>query len=147
MGGGVRVVHTYAGRGISAIRKIKEDAMFCPKCRGEYREGFTRCADCDVPLTAELPPESTESDDVEETATLVEVFSTFNEADISLIKSILDGEEIIYDFQGEFFHQMGISVTPVRLLVPEEQAERVRDILRELDLISKSDEEPSQETE
>jgi hypothetical protein len=116
--------------------------MFCPNCRAEYREGFTRCADCDVPLTAGLPPEPRPSDDVDETATLVEVYSTFNEAEIALIKSILEGEEIIYDFQGEFFHQMGISGTPVRLLVPEEQAERVKDILRELDLVSKGDEEP-----
>jgi hypothetical protein len=29
--------------------------MFCPKCRCEYRPGFTRCADCDVPLVEELP--------------------------------------------------------------------------------------------
>ena len=29
--------------------------MFCPKCRAEYREGFTVCADCGVPLVAELP--------------------------------------------------------------------------------------------
>jgi hypothetical protein len=121
--------------------------MFCPKCRGEYREGFTRCAECDVPLTAELPPEPPGDGGGEETTTLVEVFSTFNEADIALIKSILDGEEIIYDFQGEFFHQMGISVTPVRLLVSEDEAERVRDILRELDLAPKDGEDPSQGTE
>lgn len=31
--------------------------MFCPKCRTEYRKGFTTCADCDIPLVAELPPE------------------------------------------------------------------------------------------
>lgn len=24
--------------------------MFCPLCKSEYREGFTRCADCDVDL-------------------------------------------------------------------------------------------------
>jgi hypothetical protein len=28
----------------------------CPACRSEYREGFRRCADCDVDLVAELPP-------------------------------------------------------------------------------------------
>ena len=32
--------------------------MFCPKCRAEYRPGFTRCADCDVDLVHELPVES-----------------------------------------------------------------------------------------
>jgi|HubBroStandDraft_3_1064219.scaffolds.fasta_scaffold84049_1 hypothetical protein len=29
--------------------------MFCPVCKAEYRQGFTRCADCDVDLVYELP--------------------------------------------------------------------------------------------
>ena len=29
--------------------------MYCPKCKAEYRQGFTRCADCDVDLVWELP--------------------------------------------------------------------------------------------
>ena len=29
--------------------------MFCPECRAEYRPGFTRCADCDADLVANLP--------------------------------------------------------------------------------------------
>jgi hypothetical protein len=29
--------------------------MFCPVCKAEYREGFARCADCDVDLVSELP--------------------------------------------------------------------------------------------
>lgn len=29
---------------------------YCPACRSEYREGFDRCADCDEPLVAEMPP-------------------------------------------------------------------------------------------
>ena len=28
--------------------------MFCPKCKAEYREGFTVCADCGVPLVEHL---------------------------------------------------------------------------------------------
>jgi hypothetical protein len=35
-----------------------ELTMFCPVCAGEYREGFTRCADCDVALEAEPPDEA-----------------------------------------------------------------------------------------
>jgi|SRR5882724_11325627 len=27
--------------------------MFCPECQSEFREGFTRCSDCDVDLVSE----------------------------------------------------------------------------------------------
>lgn len=29
---------------------------FCPFCRAEYRQGFTHCVDCRVPLVDPLPP-------------------------------------------------------------------------------------------
>src|SRR5258708_14578457 len=29
--------------------------MICPQCKAEYRPGFAVCADCDVPLVAQLP--------------------------------------------------------------------------------------------
>ena len=29
--------------------------MFCPQCKAEYRQGFTRCADCEVDLISALP--------------------------------------------------------------------------------------------
>jgi hypothetical protein len=28
--------------------------MICPKCRAEYREGFSTCADCGIPLVEDL---------------------------------------------------------------------------------------------
>jgi hypothetical protein len=30
--------------------------MWCPSCRTEYREGFSRCADCGADLVGALPP-------------------------------------------------------------------------------------------
>jgi hypothetical protein len=32
--------------------------MYCPQCKAEYRQGFTRCSDCDVDLVDTLPQES-----------------------------------------------------------------------------------------
>src|SRR6266576_2069092 len=29
--------------------------MYCSQCKAEYRQGFTRCADCDVELVHEPP--------------------------------------------------------------------------------------------
>ena len=37
--------------------------MFCPDCESEYREGVTRCADCDVPLVEELGEPERPTDD------------------------------------------------------------------------------------
>ena len=37
--------------------------MFCPQCKAEYRQGFTRCSDCDVDLVYSQPPESPEAAD------------------------------------------------------------------------------------
>ena len=36
--------------------------MICPKCKAEYRRGFTRCADCDVELVDRQEGESAESE-------------------------------------------------------------------------------------
>ncbi len=32
--------------------------MVCPQCKAEYRDGYARCADCDVPLVDEMPAEA-----------------------------------------------------------------------------------------
>jgi hypothetical protein len=32
--------------------------MFCPRCKAEYRQGFTRCADCEAELVDQLPDET-----------------------------------------------------------------------------------------
>jgi hypothetical protein len=34
--------------------------MICPRCKAEYRSGFTHCADCDVELVWELPKHAIE---------------------------------------------------------------------------------------
>lgn len=32
--------------------------MFCPKCKAEYRPGYTSCPECGCALVPELPPEN-----------------------------------------------------------------------------------------
>jgi len=41
--------------------------MYCPLCKAEYRQGFYRCADCDVALVNFLPDEKDVKADSQET--------------------------------------------------------------------------------
>lgn len=36
-------------------RRGEQFRLFCARCKSEYREGFTTCSDCNVPLVDELP--------------------------------------------------------------------------------------------
>jgi hypothetical protein len=50
--------------------------MYCPKCREEFREGFTFCERCNENLVDHLPPE-TKSTELAKPKTLVEAKKTF----------------------------------------------------------------------
>ena len=41
---------------------------WCPKCGAEYRDGFTRCASCDVPLVDRLTDEQSKEANKSETS-------------------------------------------------------------------------------
>jgi hypothetical protein len=97
--------------------------MFCPECRTEYVEGFTVCVDCGVQLVQELPPEPAPM-----YTAYKQIPVTVNPDDISLIKSIFDGEGIDYYFKGEFVTH-GHSA---RLMVRKDQVEEATEILGNL---------------
>lgn len=103
--------------------------MFCPKCRTEYTEGVTECADCHIPLVSVLPPK-----DRMEYVDFEQVLCTFNPADIAIIRSLLDGEEVDYFFHGEHFSRLRPLVEPARLMVAKDQAEEAKEILKDLEL-------------
>lgn len=103
--------------------------MFCPKCGAEYREGYYVCVDCDSDLVDELPPEIKP-----EFIEYAEVLGTYNPADVALIKSILDSENITYYFNAEHFMYVRPLAEPVRLMVKKDEAEKAKEILRDLNL-------------
>jgi hypothetical protein len=72
--------------------------MVCPLCKAEYVDGITQCSDCLVPLVWSLPEEQEGEGEFVEWAPLV---SAVNQADIAVIKSILESENILYYIQGE----------------------------------------------
>jgi hypothetical protein len=71
-------------------------SMFCPECRGEFREGFTHCVACDRDLVAALEP-LPEPDASE----LVPLVSTADVPFLMLLKSVLEAEGIAYSLSGE----------------------------------------------
>lgn len=110
--------------------------MYCPECRGEYREGFVECADCAVPLVAGLPPAEPAADSVP-----VTVFAAGDPARIALAESLLldagipfvkEGEGI-QDLLGGRFAGFDQAAGPVRFVVPGEHAEAARAVLAEPD--------------
>ena len=100
--------------------------MFCPKCKAEYKEGFTACADCNLPLVDKLPEEPPV-----EYVKYKELFYTFNPADIAFIKSLFESHDIIYYIQGENFLQLRPLAQPAGIMVDEEQFEEAKELLRE----------------
>jgi len=106
---------------------IARSAMFCPQCKDEYREGFTECADCQIPLVSELP--LSESNDEQKAVDLVEVLSTADPGLIALVKSVLEAEEILYLAHGEHFSRMHATI-PVKFLVSKEDVELAREVLK-----------------
>ena len=102
--------------------------MFCPQCKGEYREGFTECADCQVRLVDSLLV--SESENQQRTADLAEVLSTADPGLIALVKSVLEAEKIPYLAHGEHFSGMHATI-PVRFLVPREDVTAARDVLKD----------------
>lgn len=109
--------------------------MFCPQCRSEYREGFTRCDNCNVALVAVLPPEAGDPSDRD----LVMAFETGDPGLLAMAHSILDEATIPYLTQGEGIQDLfglgrlgtGFSILagPVHILVEREREAEVRGLL------------------
>jgi len=66
---------------------------WCPKCRYEYREGFTTCSDCGAALVEELPEAGTEPREEAASAndgSLVAVYEAEDELQAITIKEVLE---------------------------------------------------------
>lgn len=72
--------------------------MFCPQCKAEYRDGYTRCSSCDVKLVVWLPGD--EAADAPEKGHLSEppvlLWSGQDPVTFSVILSALNGAGIPY---------------------------------------------------
>jgi hypothetical protein len=67
---------------------------FCPMCQSEYRQGFSRCSDCDASLVEVLQPPTPPTPSPPEPEALVTVGMFSNPALASLLASELETEGI-----------------------------------------------------
>lgn len=116
---------------------INGDMPFCPSCRAEFRQGFTRCNECDVPLVAELSLPGAGSEEVAgaRRQALQIVSTSSDKGEATFIRDLLDNagipsviEQTPTDQSG-LFPGVNSGSVPVRLLVREEDYSAAKEIL------------------
>lgn len=112
--------------------------MYCPECGGEYRRGFTHCADCDVDLVEEPPV--AQRPPVPDVG-LVTVLETGDPSELVFAESVLQQAGIPFVKKGDSLQELfalgrlGTGFNPIAgpivLLVSEEQADAAAQLLEE----------------
>jgi len=106
--------------------------MYCPQCLAEYREEFTECADCHVPLAAGPLPQPTRLPDVE----FVTVLETRDPVALNLAKASLEeaGIEYLMASGESAVALMGLAYYPgfCQIQVAREDEEEARALLEPL---------------
>jgi len=113
--------------------------MFCPNCGTEYLAGVLRCADCDVALVGERPPEPQV-----EWADYVTVMTTRDHSELAMAKSLLEAARIPFFACHEEAETL-LATGPVELQVTAEDAAAATELLHELIERGESDKSHSEE--
>lgn len=108
--------------------------MYCPKCRCEYRDGFTECSDCGVPLSTGTLTREPERE-FDPNLGLVVVLETNDRIELALTKGLLEDAGIPYYILGQiatliqdvdgFLHKW------VRIQVPRDREAEARQLLQD----------------
>jgi len=114
--------------------------MICPKCGCEYREGFTRCADCHVDLVEQLEIECEKepgNQDFGEELNLVMVKNAANDYEASLIMNLLEENNIPCirkdrEAGGYLKITMGYSIYGSDIYVDEKDYDAARELIDSL---------------
>lgn len=102
---------------------------FCPKCKYEYREGFTRCADCGEGLVEKL----SEQEDISVKLVPLEVQQGRIYAE--MVKEVLEKKGIFCIIQSGPLFSLGSAGAEgdfSYIHVPEDRFEEAEQILKEL---------------
>jgi hypothetical protein len=109
--------------------------MYCPQCGVEYRDGFTECSDCRVPLLTGTPPPEP-ADPSDPTLGLVVVLETNDRVQLALAQGLLEDAGIPFFALGQiamlvqdvdpFLHKR------IRVQVPRDREAEARELLEPL---------------
>ena len=108
--------------------------MYCPQCLVEYRDGFTECSDCQVPLLAGTPPEP--ADAFDPALELVVVLETDDRVQLALAEGLLEDAKIPFFALGQIATLVQ-DVDPylhkwIRLQVPRDREAEARELLESM---------------
>lgn len=117
--------------------------MFCPICGTEYRDGFSKCADCGSNLVDEPPPPE---NDEKPGKPLIALYSPNDELELSMIRGLLDAYEIRYFVLNDYFGSMRVGpqidlVNKKTIMVAPEDHDRSKEVISNFLENSTDDEE------
>ena len=109
--------------------------MYCPQCGVEYRDGFSECSDCQVPLlTGTGGPAS--PDPFDPNLELVVVLETSDRIQLAMAKGLLEDAGIPLFVLGQIATLVqdvdGFLRKWVRLQVPRDREGEARELLEQL---------------
>ena len=99
--------------------------MFCPQCKSEYRDGFTRCSDCGAALVVQLSAAAAPSEpDFDADTEFVVVRTYTKEVDVDLARSVLEAAGIQSIIKSGYFGESSLlpRVHGIHLVVRSEDA-------------------------
>jgi hypothetical protein len=107
--------------------------MYCPRCKAEYREGISRCADCDVKLVPKLAPEPEET---HEYVDWVKIYTFTDRYEADLAQGLLEANDIdavtSSDDCGSVDPALAFGLG-VRLMVKKEDFDKAKEVLIDAD--------------
>jgi len=122
--------------------------MYCPQCLVAYRDGFTECSDCRVPLSPGTPPPESAAP-FNPALGLVVLLETNDRIQLALAKGLLEDAGIPFFALGQiatlvqdvdpFLHKV------VRVQVPRDREAEARELLEQFFAVETSPQLASEE--
>ena len=118
--------------------------MYCPQCKAEYRQGFTRCADCDMDLVDTLPQEHENAGQ----ANRIIWMGDNQETCVALCVQLKDAGIRYQVTEGMKSRNARMTVTwKYELAVPAEDEKKAKELLELPETVVEESSEPTEEDE